>query len=145
MTYLLDVNVLIALIDRRHVHHRSATGWFTTQGQGNWASCLLTENGVLRIIGNPRYRNSPGSPVAVWHVLRKLRRIGRHRFWPDDLSLLDSALIDAEHLLSHEQLTDTYLLALAVSKGGRLATFDARLATSPVRGDAAALHLIPQS
>lgn len=144
MTHLLDINVLIALIDRRHVHHRSATDWFTVRGQGDWATCPLIENGVLRIVGNPRYRNSPGSPVAVWHVLRELRGTGRHSFWPDDFSLLDSALIDVEKLLSHEQLTDTYLLALAVSKGGQLATFDARLATSPVRGGAEALHLIPQ-
>ncbi|HEY5795532.1 MAG TPA: TA system VapC family ribonuclease toxin [Bosea sp. (in: a-proteobacteria)] len=143
MTYLLDVNVLIALIDPKHLHHRSAMEWFATTGRHDWASCPLTENGVLRIVGNPRYRNSPGSPVIVSEVLLRLRQVGHHVFWHDEISLLDTAAVDPIRLLSHEQITDTYLLALTVAKGGKLATFDARLTTNSVHGGAAALHLIP--
>jgi uncharacterized protein len=74
MTYLLDVNVLIALLDPAHVQHDTAHTWFATHGQGAWATCALTENGVLRIIGHGRYPNSPGSPAAVAPLMTQLRR-----------------------------------------------------------------------
>lgn len=64
MTYLLDVNVLIALLDPAHIQHDTAHAWFAEEGHTAWATCPLTENGVLRIIGHPRYPNSPGSPAA---------------------------------------------------------------------------------
>ncbi len=54
--YLLDVNVLIALIDANHVHHDRAHQWFAAEGVHAWATCATTENGLLRIVGNPRYR-----------------------------------------------------------------------------------------
>jgi predicted nucleic acid-binding protein len=57
---LLDVNVLIALLDRRHVHHDPAHGWFAAAQANGWATCPLTQNAVLRILGQPRYPNSPG-------------------------------------------------------------------------------------
>ena len=63
-TYLLDVNVLIALVDPAHVHHEPAHAWFSQQGSTSWATCPMTENGLLRIVGHPRYPNSPGSPGA---------------------------------------------------------------------------------
>lgn len=102
----------------------------------------MTENGVLRIVGHPRYLNSPGSPAVVSPLLQRLLGVGGHAFWPDDISLLDNPLVDTRGMVS-EQITDTYLLALAVKHGGRLATFDRRLATGSVHGGAAALHLIP--
>ena len=64
-TFLLDVNVLIALIDPAHVQHDAAHDWFGRLGHLAWATCPLTENGLLRIVGNPRYPNSPGTPAAV--------------------------------------------------------------------------------
>ena len=50
--FLLDINVLIALIDPAHVQHDRAHRWFAGRGQKAWATCPLTENGVLRIVGN---------------------------------------------------------------------------------------------
>lgn len=49
-TYLLDVNVMIALIDPAHVHHETAHVWFKARGRRGWASCPLIENGVIRIV-----------------------------------------------------------------------------------------------
>jgi toxin-antitoxin system PIN domain toxin len=141
---LLDVNVLIALLDRRRVHHPAAQRWFQIDGMPNWATCPMTENGVLRIVGHPRYLNSPGSPAIVSPLLQRLLGMGGHVFWSDDVSLLDNPLVDTQAIVS-DQITDTYLLALAVKHGGRLATFDRRLVTSAVRGGAAALHLIPMA
>ena len=54
--------------------------------------------------------------------------------WPDDISITDTAIFDHRHVQGHRQLTDVYLLALAVRNGGRLVTFDRRLSIESVRG-----------
>jgi hypothetical protein len=140
--YLLDVNVLVALIDPAHVQHDRAHDWFAAKGRKAWATCPLTENGVLRVVGHARYPNSPGTPAAVADVLSVLLALGGHEFWPDDISLFDSQRIDATRLLESGQVTDTYLLALARGHGGQLATFDRRLVADAVIDGSKALHLI---
>lgn len=140
--YLLDVNVLIALIDPLHPHHMRAHDWFQSHAQNAWATCPITENGVIRIVGHPRYPNTPGRPSIVAAMVGKLRSLPGHVFWPDAVSLLDVAHVDASRLLVPAQLTDTYLLALAASKKGFLATFDRQLIADAVVGGKAALHVI---
>jgi toxin-antitoxin system PIN domain toxin len=142
MTFLLDVNVLIALIDPAHIQHDAAHEWFAAYGQQSWATCPLTENGVLRIVGHTRYPNSPGTPSSVASLVAGLRALSGHVFWPDDISLLDTERFDMTRLLSSGQVTDSYLLALACAHGGQLATFDHRLVTTAVRGGAKGLNLI---
>ena len=140
--FLLDVNVLIALVDPAHVQHDTAHEWFARIGHQRWATCPLTENGLLRIVGHARYPNSPGTPAAVAPLMATLRTLAGHVFWPDDISLLDTAHIDVARLLSAAQVTDSYLLALAGAHGGQLASFDRRLVTDAVRVGAQCLHLI---
>ena len=140
---LLDVNVLIALLDPQHVHHNAAHHWFANQVPIGWATCPLTQNGVLRILGNPRYPNTPGSPATVMPLLDGLLAHPAHVFWPDDLSWSVDALIQGDQVLGHGQITDTYLLALAVYHQGFLASFDTRLSTLAVTGGRQALRLIP--
>lgn len=138
----MDVNVLIALIDQMHSHHARAHAWFEREGGAAWASCALTQNGVLRIIGHARYPQGPGSPADVVPLLARLCATQGHRFWHDDVTVLDSQSIDPRRLLLSAQITDTYLLALAVRHGGKLATFDKRLVADAVHRGKAALHLI---
>ena len=140
--FLLDVNVLIALIDPAHVQHPLAHEWFAAHGRRAWATCPLTENGVLRIVGHPRYPNSPGTPAQVAQVMSGLRKLPGHKFWPDAISLVDNQKIDTTRLLNSGQVTDSYLLALACANNGQLATFDRRLVADAVRGGAQGLHLI---
>ena len=140
--FLLDINVLIALIDPAHVQHDRAHAWFASAGQKAWATSPLTENGVMRIVGHPRYPNSPGSPAAVVHLLASFCELPGHAFWPDDLSLLDREHIDPARLLESSQVTDSYLLALARAHKGQLATLDQRLIPNAVLRGAQALHLI---
>lgn len=140
--FLLDVNVLIALIDPAHMQHNMAHEWFARSGNEAWATCPLTENGVLRIVGHSRYPNSPGTPAAVAEILQDLRALSGHEFWADDVSLFDSRYIDPSRFLDSSQITDSYLLALAVAHGGKLATFDRRVVTSAVVDGAAAFHWI---
>ena len=142
MSYLLDVNVLIALADPAHVQHEPAHDWFAREGQQDWATCPITQNGLLRIVGHSRYPNSPGTPAAVAATLASLCALPGHQFWPGGISLMDARYIDASRLLSSAQITDSYLLALAGSHGGRLATFDRKLVVSAVQDGAAALCLI---
>ena len=142
MTFLLDVNVLIALIDPTHVAHEAAHRWFSDTGSSDWATCPITENGVLRIVSHARYPNSAGSPAAVAPVLARLKTLHGHRFWNDDLSLVGSEIVDIDQITTPAQVTDSYLLALAVARRGRLATFDRRLSVKGVRGGRAAMVVI---
>jgi uncharacterized protein len=134
--------VLIALIDPAHVQHDRAHEWFASKGQHAWATCPLTENGVLRIVGHPRYPNSPGSPAAVAEILASLRKLPGHAFLTDKISLLDQQYVNAARLLDSASITDSYLLALARAHDGQLASFDQRLVTDAVIDGRQALHLI---
>ena len=142
MALLLDVNVLIALIDPLHTLHEPAHTWFAQRQPQAWATCPITENAVLRIVGNPRYPNSPGTPAAVVPALASLTSQPGHVFWPDDGSPLQAMRLASDRLLHHSQVTDSALLALAVSRGGRLVSFDRRLVVDAVPGGRAALLLI---
>lgn len=142
MTFLLDVNVLIALIDPTHVGHDTVHQWFAATGAASWATCPLTENGVIRIVGHPKYPNSAGSPATVVPIVARLCTLPGHVFWPDDLSLIQSGIVDAARIATPAQVSDTYLLALAVANGGRLATLDRRLSPAAVRRGRAGLCLI---
>lgn len=140
--YLLDVNVLIALVDPAHVQHDSVHAWFGRVGCKAFATCPITENGLLRIVGHPKYPNSPGPPSTVTSALLAMRALPGHAFWPDSISLADRAFIDASLLSSHSRVTDSYLLALARANKGRLATLDHKLATEVVSEGKASLALI---
>lgn len=139
--WLLDVNVLLALLDPLHTQHARAHAWFAGTSR-QWASCALTQNGALRIMAHRSYTNPVATPADAARLLVEFCRQPGHRYWPCDLSLLDHPEIDRDKLLSHAQLTDTYLLALARHHGGQLATFDRRLVSDAVKGGQGALHLI---
>ncbi|MGB8435942.1 MAG: TA system VapC family ribonuclease toxin [Burkholderiales bacterium] len=133
MRSLLDVNVLIALLDADHVSHDLARSWFNRNARAGWASCPLTQNGCVRIMSHVRYP----SPVPVQAGMERLREAttsSHHAFWPDDVTLLDERVADAGRIHGPRQLTDLYLLALAVRHGGRLVTFDRAIAASAIRG-----------
>lgn len=130
---LLDVNVLLALFDADHVDHARARAWLSGEIQHGWASCALTQNGFVRILSQPRYP----SPVPPAEAMRRLERATageHHRFWPCDVSVLDQRLIDRSRLHGPRQVTDAYLLALAVANGGRFATFDRGVPLDAVPG-----------
>ena len=140
--YLLDVNVLIALVDPAHTQHDEVHAWFARAGRRSFATCPITENGLLRILGHPKYANSPGPPSVVAGMLTTIRQLPGHEFWPDSISLVDSEFALASQLSSHARVTDGYLLALARANGGKLATLDHKLATETVPQGKSALALI---
>ena len=130
---LLDVNVLIALLDRDHLHHRRATQWLAENIEAGWASCAITQNGCVRIMSQPGYQN-PLPAARVVERLRAATQTTHHEFVSGTVSLLDEERFDSEQLLGHRQVTDAYLLGLAVEQGLRLVTFDASMPLRVVRG-----------
>lgn len=132
MRALLDVNVLIALLDAEHVHHRLAMDWLESAVQHGWASCPITQNGCIRIMSNPGYPNPfPASQVA--ERLEEAAAAEEHEFWPDKISLLDIQVFNWSYVLAHREVTDVYLLALAVRNQGRLVTFDRSIGMEAVK------------
>lgn len=130
---LLDINVLLALLDSDHVDHGRAHAWLDDGIAAGWASCAITENGFVRTISQPRYP-SPVPPATAIDLLARARSAGEHEFWPCDISLLDEATVDRTRLHGPRQVTDAYLLALALAHGGRFVTFDRSLPLSSVPG-----------
>ena len=137
---LLDVNVLVALFDPDHVHHEAAHGWFAANRGAGWATCPLTENGLIRVLSNPAYASTPETPAAIVRRLGAFCSSGKHVFWADEVSFRDSHLFERNAPATHRQVTDVYLLGLAKRKGGRLATFDGSISLAAVT-DATRAHL----
>ena len=131
---LLDVNVLVALFDPDHVHHDLAHDWFSVAQHDGWATCPLTENGVVRILSNRRYSPLAEPPGRTAARLRTFCHSRDHQFWPDDVSLRTTELFMDAVAYSHTAVTDVYLLALARQHGGRLATFDRTIPRGVVAG-----------
>jgi toxin-antitoxin system PIN domain toxin len=140
MRSLLDVNVLIALLDADHSLHAPAMQWFESNARLGWASCPITQNGCIRIMSHPGYPNPPPLRLVI-ERLAEATSTELHEFWPDDVSLLDAGTADPARIHGPRQVTDLYLLALAVRHGGRLVTFDASIARHAVHG-AARSHLL---
>jgi toxin-antitoxin system PIN domain toxin len=145
MRALLDVNVLIALLDAGHVHHAAAGRWLDSHladgPAAGWASCPLTQNGCLRILSNRAYPRP--QPVAAVGGGRGAAAppTPHHAFWPDDLSVLEPARFAHDRWLDSRQITDAYLLALAVHRGGVFVTLDHGIDISLVTG-ATPRHLV---
>lgn len=133
MSALLDVNFLIALFDAAHVHHRQAHSWLIEHRAEGWATCPLTENGCIRVLAQPSYPGGLPMP-EVTRRLRRARMEKDHTFWLDDVSLCDVKRFDLKRVPSAKLLTDVYLLALAVKRGGQLVTFDRGIPISAVPG-----------
>lgn len=125
MRSLLDINVVISLLDPDHDFHHRAHAWWLEHRPGGWASCPLTENGVIRILSHPAYNPRRSlTPHVVAALLRSFAHGTDHEFWPDSVSFLNDTVIDPEKVIGPRQITDIYLLALATARNGRLVTFD---------------------
>ncbi len=144
MSALLDVNVLVALFDSEHVHHEAAHTWFSDARRRGWATCPLTENGLVRILSNMAYSGVAETPRRVIRRLTAFCASGGHEFWPDELSVTDDRMFAWPPAATHRQITDIYLLGLAKQRGGRLATFDRSIPLKTVVGaQPDCLELIP--
>lgn len=130
--YLLDINVLIALMDPDHTFHQLAHQWWN-QKDRPWASCPITENGIIRIMASTTYSKSSQLSVAdVTTLLSAFVSNSNHEFWHDHLSFRDKQEFKHTSILSSKHLTDLYLLALAAKNNATLVTFDQNISLNPV-------------
>jgi toxin-antitoxin system PIN domain toxin len=125
--YLLDTNVLIALLWPSHAHHTRAVRWFTRHRSNGWATCPFTQAGFVRIVSNPAFSRDAVTPRDAVGVLAANTASKDHSFWPDELPLAEAVDFAGSKLLGHPQVTDAYLLGLVLRRGGRLATLDERV------------------
>jgi toxin-antitoxin system PIN domain toxin len=139
---LLDVNVLVALAWPNHVHHATALAWFDEVGRAGFATCSVTQSGFVRVSSNQRAIPDARSPREAREILRRIAALPGHVFWPDDIEIASNEHIAWERLGSHAQVTDAHLLALAIRRGGRLATFDRGLADLAPEGKAESVVML---
>jgi hypothetical protein len=140
--FLLDVSTLLAILDPRHRFHDAAHAWAAGDPDARWMTCPMVQNGAIRVASQSSYPNHLGSAADVRAILAAFCVGARHRFCPDDISLLDDAHVARPERLTPGGVTDVYLLALARRHGARLATFDRRIPADAVAGGAAALSMI---
>jgi uncharacterized protein len=119
--YLLDVNALIALGDRDHVHHQLVLRWFQTPDL-DWGVCAFTEAGFLRISTNPRLGSHTAKGAAA--VLADLAARPGYRYWPTTTSWITLTTPFRDRIFGHQQINDALLLGLAVKENGVLVTMD---------------------
>lgn len=142
---LLDVNVLVALFNPDHIHHDAAHDWFAENRVHGWATCPVTELALVRILSNPAHWPGAERGAAVADRLRQFCASGHHQFWRDSLALADDSF-NWPLVKGHRQVTDVYLLGLAVKRGGALATFDRTIPLAAVAGAGPeALQLLPDA
>jgi len=134
---LLDVNVLIALFDVEHTAHLRAQQWLRDNLDSGWATCPITQNGMIRIMSQPSYPRATSTEDMTLR-LRTAAADPSHRFLSDSISLTDERHVRSESLLTAATTTDIYLLALAVANNARLVTFDRNVSLRAVVGATAA-------
>jgi uncharacterized protein len=121
---LLDLNVLIALTDPEHQYHQKARNWFATSGKENWAICPLTEAGFLRVTTNPAFRPGLRTLEQAIAILQALKKHPGYWYCRIDESWVTLTAPFASRIRGHQQVTDAYLLGLAIKEKRVLVTFD---------------------
>jgi toxin-antitoxin system PIN domain toxin len=135
--HLPDVNVLLALLWPRHQSHAAAHAWFAKSGQRAWATNVLTQLGVLRLLTNPAVTQGAVSAATALGVLSEATTHAGHEFWTLDQEIPACLKPLAANVRGHQQWTDALLLWQAMERDGILVTFDAgikALATGDLGG-----------
>jgi hypothetical protein len=134
MAVLLDVNLLVALAWPNHVHHQAALAWFQRHQAEGWATCPVTESGFVRVSSNAAIVPEARTPREAILLLQRIVALPHHEFWPDDVSFASSGSLAEVPLVGYRQVTDAHLLALALHRGGRLATLDGKIRSLVPKG-----------
>lgn len=142
--YLLDTNLLIALLWPSHERHDVAVKWFRRHRAKGWVTCPITQAGFVRIVSNPAFSRDAVQPREAIQVLAANTAAKDHAFWPDELPVAETVAFSGVRLMGHQQVADAYLLGLAIRKGGVLATLDQGIAalTEPKSAERDALETV---
>lgn len=118
------MNILVALLWPAHTQHDAAKGWFQRYRSRGWATCALTQAAFVRIISNPAFSRDALAPKQAAQLLEKNTQAPDHIFWKEDISFSRAVAPFAQRVIGHQQVTDAYLLGLALHNKGILATMD---------------------
>jgi toxin-antitoxin system PIN domain toxin len=132
--FLLDANVLIALAWPEHEFHERVGRWFARHSRSGWATCPITQAAFVRILSNPAFSPNALSPGNALRVLGTNLSLPNHEFWPDSISVPDAVEVMGTRLRGHQQITDAYLVGLALHHRGKLATMDEGIVAWGVEG-----------
>jgi hypothetical protein len=124
MAFLLDVNVLVALMWPAHEGHLKARQWFSRYSNTGWATCPFTQAGLVRILTNPAFSPEAVSPIEAANALSTTLLHTAHQFWKDEISFAKAISPFRARLIGHRQITDAYLLGLAMHMKGKFVTRD---------------------
>ena len=122
--FLLDVNVLIAMVWPTHRAHEKVQEWLARHAREGWATCPLTQTAFVRILSNPAFSPNALTPADALALLQANLGHPAHRFWSDEVSFAHALEPFVQRLAGHQQVTDAYLLGLAMHRKGKLATMD---------------------
>ncbi len=122
--FLLDVNILVALLWKTHEDHARVQHWFVRNSPKGWATCPFTQAGFVRISSNPASTPNPVKPAEAIEILNKDLVHPAHEFWEDAISFAEAIKPFETRLVGHRQVTDAYLLGLAMHRKGKFATMD---------------------
>jgi uncharacterized protein len=122
--YLFDVNVLVALIWPAHAFHANVHTWFARHSRRGWAKCPITQAGFVRIVSNPSFSRDAVSPEEALTLLAHNLQRPSHQFWADEIGIDEATLPFRQRMVGHRQITDAYLLGLAMHHKAKLATLD---------------------
>jgi hypothetical protein len=121
------VNALIALLWKPHPFHEACIKWMGKARNSGWATCAITEAGLVRVICNPSFTPAPPSVHAAIALLTAATESQPgHHFWKDEIPV-SSLGLRWKPPLGHKQITDAYLLSLAQHHKGTIVTFDLRM------------------
>jgi len=126
--YLLDVNVLMAISWPDNANHSAAQRWFRDHMKAGWATCPMTQAAFIRLSSNRSVTENALHPSAAITLLERNSQNDYHEFWSDNLTFTDAVAPFRGRIIGHQQITDAYLLGLAIRKKARLVTFDKAIA-----------------
>jgi toxin-antitoxin system PIN domain toxin len=127
--FLLDANVLIAMAWPTHRAHEKVQGWLARHAREGWATCPLTQAAFVRTLSNPAFSPNALTPGDALVLLEANLGHPAHHFWADEISFVQALEPFDAPLTSHQQVTDAYLLGLAMHKKGKLVTMDRAVRT----------------
>lgn len=122
--FLLDVNVLVALVWPAHESHVAVERWFRNNARHGWATCPFTQAGLARILSNPAFSRDAVTPQEAINLLKANLEHRSHRMWGEQISFVEAVEPFRRRIVGHRQLSDAYLLGLAIHHRGKLATLD---------------------
>jgi len=121
---ILDLNVLIALTEPAHDQFSRAQDWFGASKGASLGMCPITEAGFIRITTSASYRPFPRSMSQAVGAIQMYKDNPSYWFCAIDESWTTLTAPFAKRISGRHQVTDAYLLGLAIKEGGVLVTFD---------------------